>query len=113
MHYNCQVFLRAADTLQSKYAFERVVDLAGVKIQGYRSDNYNFNSAEFLKDIGTQDQTINLCGIRAHHQNGLAERAIQTVVYWSWTMVINFSIHWPEYSQLELWPMDMERTNFV
>jgi hypothetical protein len=34
-------------------------------------------------DLVTKGQTLSLSGVGAHHQNGVAERAIQTVTQWA------------------------------
>ena len=65
--------------MKCKYDLEHFARQHGVKIKSYHADNHPFTSKEFLDDIERQEQTISLSGVGAHHQNAVAERAIQTV----------------------------------
>ena len=49
----------------------------------------------------------------AHHQNGVAERAIQTVSSWAHTMLLHATIHWPEVEHLNLWPFALQHAAFL
>ena len=73
-----QVSLRIGETLQGKTAFEQFADSAGVKIKHYRADNAPFGAKEFRDNLELSGQTIDYSGVGAHHQNGVAERAIMT-----------------------------------
>jgi hypothetical protein len=42
-----------------------------------------FDSKEFKADLVTKGQETTLFGVGAHHQNGVAERAILTVTQWA------------------------------
>jgi hypothetical protein len=44
-------------------------------------------------------------GAGAHHHNGTAERAIQTIMNMSRTMMLHAAIHWPDVADSTLWPM--------
>ena len=41
----------------------------------------------------------------AHHQNGVAERYIQTLTQWACAMMIHAHLHWPEEVDQDLWPL--------
>jgi hypothetical protein len=41
-------------------------------------------------------QTIDFSRTGAHHQNGIAEQNIKTVVEWAQVMVLHSAIHWPD-----------------
>ncbi len=58
-------------------------------------------------------QTITYSGTGAHFQNGVAERAIQTVTYWARTMMLHAVIHWPDRANLELWPFALEHAVYL
>jgi hypothetical protein len=49
------------------------------------------------------DYRMKLSGVGAHHQNGIAERAIQTVMWKARTMMIHLQIMWPDHFQANLW----------
>jgi hypothetical protein len=72
-----------------------------------------FNSKEFKEDLNTKDQTLSLLGIGAHHQNGVAERAIQTVTQWARTILLHQVLHWPDQSKIDLWPFALEHAVYV
>ncbi|KAG7358094.1 hypothetical protein IV203_014681 [Nitzschia inconspicua] len=97
-----QVSLRAGETINSKVAFERFAHSCGHRLQSFRADNMPFDSAEFKADLVAKNQTISLSGVGAHHQNGVAERSIQTVTEWARAMLLHHALHWPEQAQLDL-----------
>ena len=99
-----QVSLGAASTVQAKHSFERDAIRHGVTIQGYRGDNGVYKSDAFREDLKRFNQTLDLCGVGAHHQNGVAERAIRTVSSAARAMMLHAMIHWPEQVTLDLWP---------
>ena len=108
-----QATLGASDTVQAKRAFERDSATCGVTIQNYRGDNGVFKSEEFLKELEVRAQSIKFSGVGAHHQNGVAERAIRTVVESARTMMLHVAIHWPEQSDLCLWPFALSYAVFL
>ena len=103
IYINHQSSSCTSDTLASKHKFEAFADLCAVDILGYRADNHIFNTDLFIKDCEDLRQSIDFCGVGAHHQNA-AERAIQQVVSWARIMVIDAAIHWPDEIDLDLWP---------
>ena len=109
---NHQTSSCTGDTLASKHKFEAFADLCAVDILGYRADNYIFNTERFIKDCEDLRQSIDFCGVGAHHRNA-AERAIQQVVSWARIMVIDAAIHWPDEIDLNLWPMALDHAVYV
>lgn len=108
----CRAFhqsaLTAEATLLSKHRFENDLSEFGIRIRGYLGDNHPFRSASFKADCTNQQQEIRYSGVGAHHQNGIAERQIQTIMGWSRTMLIHLSLHWPEAAALDLWPFAVD-----
>ena len=41
-------------------------------------------------------QISRFAGVGAHHHNGVAERAIQTIMSIAQTMMLHVAIHWPD-----------------
>ena len=78
-----------------------------MKIEGYRADNGIFNSKKCIQDCEGQNQTLDFYGVEAHHQNGVAQRLIQTVTNMDRTLLIDAAIHWPDKVDLNLWPLAM------
>ena len=99
-----QVSLNAGETIKAKHSFERDAIRHGVIIRGYRADNGTYRSKEFREDIAKFGQTLQFCGVGAHHQNGIAERGIRTVSTAARAMLLHSMIHWPEHVSLDLWP---------
>lgn len=108
-----QVSLNAGETVMAKRMFERDANNSGVQIKAYRADNVPFNCKEFLADIESKGQTISLSGVGAHHQNGVSERAIKTITSWARAMLMHMVIHWPDCSDLALWPFALNYSVFI
>ena len=108
IHCFHQVSLRASDTIISKRSFERFAKSCGVKIKAYHGDNGVFKAKEFMDTITAQGQEIRFSGVRAHHQNGIAERAIQNVTEKARSIMQHAYLHWPEEFQVELWPFALD-----
>lgn len=108
-----QVSLTAGETLRAKKKFEQQAAQFGVSIKNYRADNVPFGSAAFLQNIKDNGQTIDFSGTGAHHQNGVAERAIQTVTSWARAMLLHAVIMWPDQADLTLWPFAMEHAVYL
>jgi len=83
IHASNQVTLRAGDTVRAKQTFENFATLCGVSIKSYRADNVPFESKEFKTHLELHNQIIEFSGTGAHHQNGVAEHAIQTLAKWA------------------------------
>ena len=49
-------------------------------INVYHTDNEIFNTSKFMEELLKKQQKIRFSGSGASHQNGAAERAINTVV---------------------------------
>ncbi|MGH7974286.1 MAG: hypothetical protein ACREBR_02075 [bacterium] len=100
-----QVTLGAHDTVRSKQLFERVAYTHGVQVKAYHADNGIFTSHQFKQHLEDQAQDLSLSGVGAHHQNGVAERAIKTVVASARTMMLHAALRWPEEKDESLWPL--------
>jgi len=99
-----QVSLNAGETIMAKWKFECIAALYGVSIQSYHGDNGVFKSAEFQEEVTLHEQTMSFNGTGAHHQNGIAERAIQQTTLWARAMLLHALIMWPNQTKIDLWP---------
>jgi hypothetical protein len=113
VHCTHQVSLRVGETLKAKNSFEGWAKESGHKISHYHADNAPFRSAEFVHDCTIKGQTMSYSGVGAHHQNGVAERSIQTITSWARAMMLHSIIHWPGEARLELWPMAMDQAIYL
>jgi hypothetical protein len=108
-----QVSLKAGETIQAKRLFEKDASQYGITVKHYHADNGIFDTQQFLEEIDKHHQTIEFCGVGAHHQNGIAERAIRTVTEWARAMILHAALHWPELASLEVWPFAMDHAVYI
>ena len=85
-----------------KNLFEREARTCGVSIHSYQGDNGVYKAAEFVKDLNDRGQMIKYSGAGAHHQNGVADRAIYTILESAKAMLLHAAIHWPKEIMLDL-----------
>jgi hypothetical protein len=101
-----QKHLNTHETLEAKESFELMCHDHGVIPQAYHSDNgSSFTSSGFMARLREFAQVTSFAGAGAHHHNGTAERAIQTIMNMSRTMMLHAAIHWPDVADSTLWPM--------
>ena len=103
-----QVSLGIEETLLAKHQLERYADQFGVKVLSFRADNKPFDADKFVEDLLVQNQTITYSGVGAHFQNGVAERALQTITSWALAMMMHHMLHWPDQFDETLWPFALE-----
>ena len=78
--------LLSQETNEVKKALEQFVADHGVCIWQYHADNCRFADNTFKQHCSQQHQTISYCGVNAHFQNGIAERATLTLQEPCWFM---------------------------
>ena len=111
IHVEHQVTLGAMDTLAAKRSFERMALGNGVAVRNYHGDNGSaFTSREFNRHILDMEQGFTFSGVGAHHQNGVAERAICTVVTRARVMMLHAALRWPAMTDASLWPMALSHS---
>ena len=114
VHVELQKHLNSLETLQAKDRFEAMALDFGVIPQTYLSDNgAAFTSNEFSAKMKEFEQVSKFAGAGAHHHNGVAERNIRTIISIARTMMIHSAMHWPEVSDVELWPMAVKHAVHV
>ena len=113
MYLKHQVSLRVGETLKAKYAFEQLARDFSVSMKKYHADNMPFGNGDFVCSVEDSGQSIKFSSVGAHHQNGVAERAIQTVSSWARTMLLHATIHWPEAEHLHLWPFALQHAAYL
>ena len=102
----CQVSLGAGETVMSKVRFEEWLwEMAAAEIKHLHSDNGVFTADMFRDDCKMKHQSQSFSGVGAKHQNSIAERAIQTIMYMARTFMVHVSLHWCErgVDDLALW----------
>jgi hypothetical protein len=108
-----QESLNSVETIVSMKVFEAISKLYGVQVKPYHADNLPFNSEEFQAELQSKNQTMDLLGVGAHHQNGVAERAIRSTTSLARAMLIHMTVHWPDETNLQLWPYALNYAAFV
>jgi hypothetical protein len=67
---------KGAETLLAKRAFEAYAASFGVVVSNYHADNGRFAERLFLDHASLNNQSVSLCRVNAHFQNGIAEKRI-------------------------------------
>eukprot|EP00956_Cyclotella_meneghiniana_P025434 scaffold53086_cov60-Cyclotella_meneghiniana.AAC.2 len=99
--------MSSEQTIEAKQAFERFANDHGVKIKHYHCDNGRFADNAFKMHCDANNQSISYCGVNAHFQNGIAERAIRDITEQTRTMLLHAKARWPAAIHLSLWPYAM------
>ena len=112
-----QVSLASSDTIRSKESFEDLVRQLGHSVRHYHTDNGVFTSDAFRQSL-SQDRNQHRplhtrSGTGAHHQNGNAQRGIQTVTHMARTMMLQCHLRWPEAFCPTLWPMALSYATWI
>ena len=110
--YN-QFSLWASDTIRAKEIYKAQPNEMGIEVKKYHGDNRIYKSKLFKDDLERQHQTMTYSGVGAHGQNGVAERAIQTVVNSTRTMMSHQALIWPAHFDIHLWPFSLEHAAYL
>lgn len=78
-----------------------------VKVKKYHSDNVIFAKSAFKNHCKSLDQETSFSGVGAHHQNGVAERSMQTISGMAQANLLHLMLHWPARCKLNLWALSM------
>jgi hypothetical protein len=101
---NHQVSMDTHSTIASKERFEALCRDHGVAVAEYLSDNgSSFTAQAYRQHLEIFSQITRYAGVGAHHHNGVAERAIQTVMSIARTMLLHSAVHWPDVADAALW----------
>ncbi len=77
------------ETLNAKCSFERFARDHGVSIHHYHCDNGRFSEKLFLSSCEANGQRVIFCGVNAHFQNGIAEKAILDITKMTRKMLLH------------------------
>ena len=115
VHVEMHVGLNSHETLAGKTKFECLLNDMGVGVQEYVSDNSTiFSFSAFAENLLSFHQTSHFAGIGAHHQNGVAERGIQTIMSIGTHRDASFAtIQWGSVHSSILWPMAVDYVVWV
>lgn len=108
IHIEHQLGFSSTESIRAKQSFEAMCLQHGVVVEDYLADNGVFKSKDFVKHLFEHNQRVNYCGVNAHHQNGVAERNIQTVSEMARALLLHASAHWSQGIEPSLWPMAVD-----
>ncbi len=100
----------------SKMHFEEWLwEIAAAEISHLHSDNGIFTADMFCADCKMKNQTQSFSGVGAKHQNAMAEKAIQTIIYMARTCMVHVSPHWSErgVDDLSLWGFAIKHAAWI
>ena len=97
----------SAEIVQAKQAFERFAHDHGVNVKQYHCDNGRFADKGFIAACEAKNQRISYCGVNAHFQNGIAEKAIRDITEAARKALLHAKVRWPLAIDLSLWPYAM------
>jgi hypothetical protein len=104
---------KGTETLLAKKAFEAHAASFGVKVLNYHADNGRFAEPLFLGHAETNGQTVSLCGVNAHFQNGIAEKRIRDLTARARTSLLHAMHRWPSAVTIHLWPYALRFANDI
>jgi hypothetical protein len=89
-----QVSFDAGETVMSNVCFDKWFwEMAAAEIKHLHSDNVVFTADMFHDDCKIKHQSQSFSGVGAKHQNLIAERAIQKIMYMARTFMFHVSLH--------------------
>ena len=113
IHVEHQLGLSGVEALRAKQNFEHLALQQGVVVQEYHADNGVFQAKDYVNELQSKHQTINYCGVGAHHQNGIAERSILTVSNMARALLLHASMRWKDGIDSSLWPMAVDYAVYI
>ncbi len=105
--------LTLSKTIDAKRAFERFVAEHGIKIAHYHCNNGRFADTAFIRSCEESRQKLNFCGVNAHFQNGIAERAICNLSESGQKQLFHAKQHWPQAVSIALWPYALRSAAYL
>jgi hypothetical protein len=69
--------LTSEETVEAEQAFKHFAEQHGVRILHYHCNNGQFADNAFKNSCSAKGQRLTFCGVNAHFQNGIAEKAIR------------------------------------
>ena len=103
-YVHLQVDDTAEETMKAKHAFEKYAAEHGVSIKHYHCDNGRFADNLFKQSCESNRQRLTFCGVNAHFQNGIAERAIRDLSDSARKQLLHARSRWPAAVHFALWP---------
>jgi hypothetical protein len=101
------------EMVEAKQAFEAYARSHGVTIKHYHADNGHFADHAFMQSVAKSGQTISFCRVKAHFQNGIAEKCIRDLSEQAHKQLLHAKARWPEAIEINLWPYVIHNANNI
>ena len=104
--------MTSEETIRAKEAFERFASNHGVVIKQYHADNGRFKDNAFINHCNQSGQQLTFCGVNAHFQNGIAEKAIRDLSEAARKQLLFAKSRWPDAVDMSLWPYALRQAAY-
>jgi hypothetical protein len=101
--------LTSEETMEANQAFEHFTKQHGVRILHYHCDNRQFADNAFKNSCSAKGQRLTFCGVDAHFQSNIAEKAIRDLRESAQKQLLHARQSWPTAIHLALWPYVLRR----
>jgi hypothetical protein len=92
------------ETLLAKLAFGKLCAKADWSVKHYQAENGQFSDNEFLAACNNLNQTIEFCGVGAHHRNGINKSRNKQLTQTARVLLLNGMRMWPQMVDQMIWP---------
>jgi len=113
IHIEHQLGLSSSENIRYKESFVQISLEYVVLASEYLTDIGVFKSNALVRHIREHNQKLIIGGVNAHHQNGIAERAIRTMSEMTREQLLHASSLWKEGISSALWPMAVDYASFI
>ena len=103
----------ANETIEAKHKCDITASACGNAVRKHRSYNGRFSDKAILKDVNDLGQNIEFCGVRAHHQNGISERVMRTIIESAKKNILYSRRMWPEAMSQAFWSFALSHTTCI
>ena len=102
-HVHLMTSLSTKETIKAKQEFKLFAVDHGIHVKQYHADNGRFADNVFRQHCSQQQQMTSYCGVNAHFQNCIAEKAIRDITKSARTMLLHAKARWLSAVHLCLW----------
>jgi hypothetical protein len=95
--------LTSEETMEAKHAFEHFAKQHSIRILHYHCNNRQFVDNAFKISCSAKGQCLTFCGVNAHFQNGIVEKAIRDLHESTRKQLLHARQRWPAAIHLALW----------
>ncbi len=96
------------ETLLVKLAFKTLCAKADCSVKHYQADNGQFSDKQLLAACNNLNQTIDFCGVGAHHQNGITKNRNKRLTQTARVLLLHGMRMWPQMVDQMFWPFALK-----